>query len=117
MTTDPPRPAPAPLSADETRRLWRWERTMVRVAAMAIMVVAVALGAAHLYGDNPSIRVVALGIGILFLGAVVAMQLRERCPRCGARLAGNLSLVLPERCSRCGVPFPRPIAADAELDN
>lgn len=117
MPTDAAKPAPAPLTPEETRRLWRWERAMVRVAAMAIMVVAAALGAAHLYGDDPLTRSVVLGVGILFLVGVVVMQLRERCPRCGARLAGNLSFVLPEKCSRCGVAFPRPMNPDGELDN
>ena len=117
MPDDATKPAPAPLTQEETRRLWRWERAMVRVAAMAIMVVAAALGAAHLYGEDPLIRSAVLGLAILFLLGVVVMQLRERCPRCGARLAGNFSLVLPEKCSRCGVAFPRPLAADAELDN
>ncbi len=122
MPADPIQPAegasaPAPLTADETRRLWAWERKMVRLAAMTIMVLAGALGAAHLYGDDPLMRSLVLGVGILFLLAVIAMQLRERCPRCDARLAGNMALVLPARCSRCGVAFPRPIDADGELDN
>lgn len=118
MSTDASqKSAPAPLTPDETRRLWAWERKMVRLAAMTIMVLAAALGAAHLYGDDPIIRSIVLGVGIVCLLAVVVLQLRERCPRCGSRLAGNLALVLPARCSRCGVGFPRPINADGELDN
>lgn len=124
MSTDPRQPSqspappsPPPLTADETRRLWRWERAQVRLAAMAIMVLAAALGAAHVYGDDPLIRRGALGLGILFLVGVVVMQLRERCPRCGARLAHTVALTLPPACPRCGVAFPRPMNPDAELDN
>ena len=108
---------PAPLTSEETRRLWRWERWMVRLSAMAIMMVAAALGTAHLYGDSPAIRAGVTGSAILVLLAVLVMHLRERCPRCDTRLASGLSLLLPDKCRRCGVAFPRPLNVDGELDN
>lgn len=119
MTADisPPPGAPAPLSAEETRRLWRWERSMVRLAAMAIMLVAAALGTSSLYGDLPAVRVLVTGAAIAMMLAVLVMHWRERCPRCGTRLASGLSLFLPEKCSGCGVAFPRPLNTQGELDN
>ena len=48
---------------------------------------------------------------VLVLVAVATMlQLRERCPRCGARLRTKSLLRLPRGCRICGVAFERPPA-------
>lgn len=114
---EPSRPRPAPLNAAEKDRIWRWERSMIRSYAMAMMVIAAGAGLAVFYGEIPAVRrVVLLGVLVLVV-AVTLVQFRERCPRCGSRLGRQTRLMLPDACKVCGVQFPRPPKLDSELDN
>jgi predicted Zn-ribbon and HTH transcriptional regulator len=42
------------------------------------------------------------------VAAATVLQLRERCPRCNARLRTKSLLRLPARCNICGIAFDRP---------
>lgn len=114
MSNGSSKPAPQPLSRAECEKLWRYERVLVRAGAMAVLLLAVGLGAAQLFGEAAWVRTTVIaGAAALIVGAL-ALQLGERCPRCGTRVA---RLTPPERCQDCGVSFPRPEHLDSELDN
>jgi hypothetical protein len=101
---------PEPLTPEELGRLWRWERQMARFHATAIAALVLAAAAAILYSDVAWFRRTLLAaIAVLVLAATV-LQLRERCPRCGARLRVKSLLRLPDKCGVCRVAFPRPPA-------
>ncbi len=114
MSNGTGKPAPEPLTRAESERLWRYERALVRAGAMAVLLLAVGLGAAYAFGEAAWVRLAVIaGAAALILGALM-LQMGERCPRCGTRVA---SLTPPERCRNCGVAFPRPEHLDSELDN
>jgi hypothetical protein len=99
-----------PLTREELERLWRWERHMVRFHAIAMTLLVVCAAATYLYSDIAWVRRSLL---VLVVGLVVAatfLQVREKCPRCGARLRTKSLLRLPEKCGVCGAAFERPPA-------
>lgn len=100
-----------PLTPEELEGLRRRERQMTgfHAAAMGILLL-VGLGA-YRYGDLPWFRGLFLALIAALVAAAAILQLREGCPRCGARLRSKLLLALPERCRVCGVSFQRPAAA------
>lgn len=114
MSNAPLRPAPSPLTRSESERIWRFDRTFLRAGAMAVLLLATGLGAAHAFGDSAWIRwaVVAAATGLIVGGLL--LQLAARCPRCGTRVG---AITLPSACRTCGVEFPRPEHVDSELDN
>jgi hypothetical protein len=101
-----------PLTREELERLERRERQLTRVHAAGLGVLLLAGLAASRYGDVVWLR----GLFLTALGALAAaaavVQLRERCPRCGARLRRKLLVALPASCATCGVALARPPAAD-----
>lgn len=101
-------PAPEPLTPDELQRLWRWERHMVRFHAVAMTVLVLGAGAAFLWSDIAWVRRLLLGLVLAMVAAATVLQLRERCPRCNARLRTKSLLRLPARCNICGIAFERP---------
>lgn len=102
---------PEPLTPDELQRLWRWERNMLRFHAAAMPLLVLCAGAALTWGDSEWMRRALLGLVMVMLAAAAFLQMREKCPRCGARLHTKLLLRLPERCWFCGVTFERPPAS------
>lgn len=114
MSNGSGKPVAQPLTKAESEKLWRYERALVRAGAMAVLLLAVGLGAAQLFGEAAWVRIAVIaGAAALIVGAL-ALQMGERCPRCGTRVA---RLTPPERCQSCGVAFPRPEHLDSELDN
>jgi hypothetical protein len=102
--------APAPLTADEQRRIWRWQRRMFAFYGLAMALLALAAALLFSFGELAVMRRAALlGLGVVFLAASF-VQFRERCPRCGLRLGRHGRLLLPERCRGCGVGFEPPAA-------
>ncbi len=100
-----------PLSRDELERLWRWERHMTRFHAVAMTLLLVCAAATFLWSDIAWLRRLLLAIVLLLVAAATMLQLREKCPRCGARLRTKSLLRLPERCSICKIAFERPPAS------
>lgn len=101
-------PQPEPLTPAELERLRRRERQMTLFHAGALGILLLAGLAAYRYGDLPWFRGVFLALLAALAAAAAIVQLRERCPRCGARLCGKLLLALPEKCAACGVALARP---------
>jgi hypothetical protein len=100
--------ASEPLTRDQLERLWRWERQMVRFHAVAMTLLVLCAAAAYLYSDIAWMRrSLLVFVGALIVAATV-LQVREKCPRCGARLRTKSLLRLPDNCGVCGVPFARP---------
>lgn len=102
--------APEPLNRDELQRLWTWERHMTRFHAVAMTLLVLCAAAAYLWSDVVWVRRSLLGLVLLLVAAAAALQIREKCPRCGARLRTTSLLRLPARCNGCGIPFARPPA-------
>jgi hypothetical protein len=100
--------APEPLTRTELQRLWRWERDMGRFHTAAIAALLVCALAIYLYSDIAWARRSVLVAVIALVAAATVLQLRERCPRCNARLRTKTLLRLPARCHFCGVAFERP---------
>lgn len=117
MTDEPIKPIPRPLDRNESEQLWRYERALMRAGAMAVLLLAAGLGIAALYGEAPWIKAGVVGAAAALIIGGLVLQTRERCPRCGGRVATIAALTPPERCRTCGVAFPRPEHIDAELDN
>jgi hypothetical protein len=97
-----------PLTRAELERLWRWERHMLRFHAVAMTLLVVAAAAAYLYSDIAWVRRSLLVLVAALVVAATVLQVREKCPRCGARLRTKSLLRLPEKCGVCGTPFARP---------
>lgn len=100
-------PQQEPLTPEELERLRRRERqtTVFHAAALAVLLLA-GLGA-YRHGDLPWFRGLFLALLAALIAAAAVLQLRERCPRCNARLHSKLLLALPERCRACGISFQR----------
>lgn len=101
-----------PLTAEESERLWRWERQVswLHIAAMGGLLLAGV--AATRFGDRAWLQYPLLGGFAALVASATVLQMRGRCPRCGTRLRGKLLAVLPDKCAVCGVAFPRPPTAD-----
>src|SRR5918992_3724284 len=91
-------PKPDPLTRQELQRIWRWERQMIRYYAMAMTVVAVGVGAAYLYGEEPWARPLIIAVVLALVLLATLVQFREKCPRCGSRLGRQSRLILPDTC-------------------
>ena len=100
--------APKPLTHGELERLWRWERHMLRFHAVAMTVLALCAAATYFYSDIAWLRRSMLALVLLLVVAATILQVREKCPRCGARLRTKSLLRLPDKCGVCGIPFERP---------
>lgn len=90
---------------------------MIRTYAMAILVIAAAIGAGLVYGEIAGIRYLIVGSVAALVAVSFVLQLKEKCPRCGKRIAFQSGLILPDNCARCGTVFKRPPSLDSELDN
>ncbi len=104
------------LSAAEVGTLWNAERRALRIYAVAVTLLAAALGITHFIGRGTEASLVAMLVALGFMLAALAIQFRIRCPRCNARLATQSMLVLPERCTKCDVGIAHPRGLDSELD-
>ena len=100
--------APEPLNHTELQRLWQWERHMVRFHAAAFTVLVLCAAATFFYSDIAWVRRSVLVVVLVLVAAATTLQLREKCPRCGARLRTKTMLRLPAKCQFCGVAFERP---------
>ena len=78
-----------PLTREELKRLWRWEQHMFRFHAVALTILAVCAAAAFFYSDIAWVRRLLLVLVALLIVAATILQMREKCPRCGARLRTN----------------------------
>jgi hypothetical protein len=104
-------PEQQPLTPVELERLRRRERQTIFFHAAALGVLLIAGFAAYRSGDVPWLRGLFLALLAALAAAAAVLQLRERCPRCGARLRSRLLLAVPEKCTACGVSFERPSTA------
>ena len=96
-----------PLTPEELEQLRRREREMTLFHAAAMVALLLAGVAAARYGDAGWFRhALVAAVAALVLGGAVA-QLRQRCPRCGARLASRVLVLPPEQCGACGVALTR----------
>lgn len=98
---------PEPLNAGETERLRAWERRMLRFHTAALPALLLFGGAALYWSDVAWARRSLLIVVLIVVAGATVLQLRERCPRCRARLRTTLLLRLPQRCHYCGVAFPQ----------
>lgn len=103
------------LSRAEISRLWRSERQVTRLFALATTVLAAAMGLVLVYPEPSEVRYFVLLLALGLLLASVYVQFTIRCPRCRARLATQSLLFLPEKCKVCGVTINHP-HPDDELD-
>ena len=97
---------PEPLNADEIERLRVWERRMYRFHTLSIPALVLCAAAALYWIEVAWARRLFLAIVLVLVAAATVLQMRERCPRCNARLRTTLMLRLPQRCHYCGVAFP-----------
>ena len=97
---------PEPLTADEIERLRVWENRMVRFHTLAIPALVLCAAAALYWIEVAWVRRVFLVVVLALVAAATVLQMRERCPRCNARLRTTLLLRLRQRCHYCGVAFP-----------
>lgn len=104
------------LSAAEVAGLWKAERKALRVYALAVTLLAAALGLALVVGRGSEIGLVAMLAALGLVLTALVLQFAIRCPRCNSRLATQSLLVLPERCISCGVEIAHPRGLDSELD-
>ena len=97
-----------PLQRAELERLWAWERVMVGyyIVATALILGACALGV--MYGETAWVRRSLFGVTLALVAVATVLHLRERCPRCGARLKLKAGVRLTDGCRSCGVAFERP---------
>jgi len=98
---------PAPLTAGERNRLWRWQRQMLLFYGVAIALLTLAGALMLLFGELAWVRRAALILLLVLIAAATFVQFRERCPRCGRRLGSQGRLFLPVQCPGCGVEFAR----------
>lgn len=104
-----------PLTTSQLGALWQSERRSLRLYAVAVTVLAAALGLSHLDSVPPELRYLILLGALACVVAAIAVHLAIRCPRCNARL-GAQSLMLPDKCKSCGVEIAHPRGLDGELD-
>lgn len=104
-----------PLTASQLNALWQAERRALRLYAVAVTILAAALGLSHLAIVTPELRYLLLLGALALVLAAVVVHLAIRCPRCNARL-GAQSLLLPAKCKSCGVEIAHPRGLDSELD-
>jgi Kef-type K+ transport system membrane component KefB len=102
---------PEPLTPVELERLRRRERQTAAFHAAAVGVLLLIGLGAYRYGDVAWFRGLFLALVAALAAAAALVQVRERCPRCGARLRSKLLLALPEKCTGCGVSFQRAATA------
>ncbi len=81
---------------------------MTRFHAVAMPLLVLSAAAIFMWSDIAWLRRSLLVLVLVLVGAATVLQLRERCPRCRARLRTKSLLRLPERCPMCGVAFERP---------
>ena len=81
---------------------------MTRFHAVAMSLLVLCAAAAYFWSDVAWVRRSLLGVVLILVAAATVLQLREKCPRCGARLRTKSLLRLPAKCSMCGVAFERP---------
>lgn len=105
-----------PLTGAEVRALWHAERRAMRLYAVAVTLLAAALGIVHVVSGAPEVRYLVTLVALGLILAAFVMQFSIRCPRCRARLATQTMLLLPDRCKSCGVEIAHPPSLDAELD-
>jgi hypothetical protein len=96
---------PEPLNPHELQRLGLWERNIKRFHAAAIPVLLASAMAVLFWSDVAWLRRSLLVVVLALLVIATLLQLRERCPRCNARLRTTMLLRLRERCHYCGVPL------------
>lgn len=104
-----------PLTASQLGALWQAERRSLRLYAVAVTILAAALGLSHLELVPPELRYLILLGALGCIAAAIVVHLAIRCPRCNARL-GAQSLMLPDKCKSCGAEIAHPRGLDGELD-
>jgi hypothetical protein len=107
---------PPPLTPEECRTIWRWERTLQLVCLGAALALGLVFLLGWLTGSDVVTRrlVLAWFAGLLVVGIVT--PLRQGCPRCAKRLSNMWRFRLADQCRGCGVTFPRrPQDNDASL--
>ena len=103
-----PRADQPPLQRTELERLWTWERVMVRFYVAATVLILGACVLAVVYSDVAWLRRSLLGATLAIVAVATVLHMRERCPRCRARLKLRSGFMLPDFCPACGVAFERP---------
>lgn len=104
-----------PLTTSQLSALWQAERRSLRLYAVAVTILAAALGLSHLETVPPELRYLLVLGALGCVVAAIAVHVAIRCPRCNARL-GAQSLMLPDKCRSCGVEIAHPRGLDGELD-
>jgi hypothetical protein len=101
-----PVPTPEPLNAREIDRLRAWEHRMHRFHMLAIPALVLCATAALYWSEVVWARRLFLVVVLALVAAATVLQMRERCPRCSARLRTTALVRLRQRCHYCGVAFP-----------
>ena len=96
---------PEPLTPPELQRLGLWERSIKRFHAAAIPVLLACAATVLFWSDVAWLRRSLLVLVLILVVIATLLQLRERCPRCNARLRTTMLLRLRQRCHYCGVPL------------
>jgi hypothetical protein len=81
---------------------------MIRFHAIAATLLGLGAASAYYWSDVTWLRRSLLVLVLALVAAATVLQLRERCPRCRARLRTKTMLRLPAKCAFCGVAFDPP---------
>jgi len=98
---------PAPLTAEECHRIWRWEGLMIGYYATAMVLIVLSMLLLSVVPESSLARGAVIGLILLLIVVGYVVQFRERCPRCRTKLGRQARVLLPLKCKSCGVVFPR----------
>jgi glucan phosphoethanolaminetransferase (alkaline phosphatase superfamily) len=99
----------APLTADESDDLLRWEMNLITIyiigftALFGWLVVSILPSLQNVNWLQP----ILLGVFFLAVVAALVFQFREKCPRCGFNIGLTSWPILPKTCMSCHIPLKK----------
>jgi len=92
------------LASEQNAKIRRWERWNRNYFVFAFVALVVVLVFSSQLGISSGDDWGSLGVLLVLLVApIVVLQLRLRCPACGAKIGWQAKLMAPDQCKSCGV--------------